>query len=519
MAQATSFSMPSLETITTVSAVILSSLLGLFYWTTTPSTAPNLPGPCGWPIVGNYFQRGADPAVTYHRWSKIYGPVFRLRLGYKWVVVFNTADAAEELLASSAHAATFQSRPVPYSMGKLFKEASKKTITIGSSPYVVLLYGKRRLSIASVSPASTKSYERLIDRSTQNFVRDLNVPSKIYGVIVPWPIFFSNAACLAIAIFFGTPITVASELFKDIPFPMWRLAQLRNITGRACAYFPFLRLFPVHSAYKEAVVVAKYRNGKLAGLLETCRKQIAVRTTVPCAVVSMLYDHKTEFTEEALTSVSNSMVSSGLVSHMPNTLLWSLGILASYKTIQEKCYQAVLRRQTLVESVDPVQDREDYLMAFVYEAGRYFTTLRLSLARETIGKDCFWKGFYIPAGTTVWCNIHAMYRDVPRFERPEKFVPERYMVGPESVRSIPHFGFGLGRRMCPATILVHKEIYSVFQTILTYYSLDLFDGESDFHAVRGCAVGRSFNQGPKQFRIKLHVRDQAKLDEFLATEI
>lgn len=56
-------------------------------------------------------------------------------------------------------------------------------------------------------------------------------------------------------------------------------------------------------------------------------------------------------------------------SHMPNLLLWSLGFLAPNKSIQEKCYQPVIRQATLDDSVDLEKDHGNYLMAFVKEAG------------------------------------------------------------------------------------------------------------------------------------------------------
>jgi len=44
-------------------------------------------------------------------WSKIYGPVFKIRLGNRWVVIVNGAEAGDELIASAQYGALFQSRP------------------------------------------------------------------------------------------------------------------------------------------------------------------------------------------------------------------------------------------------------------------------------------------------------------------------------------------------------------------------------------------------------------------------
>jgi hypothetical protein len=94
-----------------LTGAVLLTFLALV-WATRPITPePKLPGPKGYPIVGNLFQRGSDPADTYHKWSKIYGPVFKIRLGNQWSVVINSAKAGDELLTASCNAPTFQSRP------------------------------------------------------------------------------------------------------------------------------------------------------------------------------------------------------------------------------------------------------------------------------------------------------------------------------------------------------------------------------------------------------------------------
>lgn len=93
---------------------------------------------------------------------------------------------------------------------------------------------------------------------------------------------------------------------------------------------------------------------------------------------------------------------------MPNTLLWGLGVLAARIDVQQKAYEAILHQEKLGDGMKSKPD--NYLSAFVKELGRYFNTFRLALARETMGKDLVWRGHFIPEGTTVYCNTHAMNR-------------------------------------------------------------------------------------------------------------
>ena len=104
------YSTHPVATITTAFVVI--ALLAIIITSQPDTPTPSLPGPPGWPIVGNLFQRGAEPAETYRQWAKTYGDVFKIRLGSKWVVVINSAEAGDELLSGSTYAAIFQSRPI-----------------------------------------------------------------------------------------------------------------------------------------------------------------------------------------------------------------------------------------------------------------------------------------------------------------------------------------------------------------------------------------------------------------------
>ena len=96
---------------------------------------------------------------------------------------------------------------------------------------------------------------------------------------------------------------------------------------------------------------------------------------------------------------------------MAYTLLWGLGILSSRKDIQEKVYEAALEdKEAKGDDGQMNWDRDNYLLAFVKELGRWSTTFRLAFSHETMGKDVLWEGHCIPTGTLVYTNIHAMNR-------------------------------------------------------------------------------------------------------------
>jgi phenylacetate 2-hydroxylase len=100
------------------------------------------------------------------------------------------------------------------------------------------------------------------------------------------------------------------------------------------------------------------------------------------------------------------------------------------------------------------------------------------------------------------------------------FNPSRYMASsglPEATRSLPNYTFSLGRRNCPAMLLAHKEMYNIISALVQWFETELHDGEMEFDPVEANDSPYQFNQGPKQFRVLIRARDQAKLEEWLST--
>lgn len=74
------------------------------------SSLPLPPGPKGLPLIGNVLQLPKSHTfLLWQRWSKIYGPFFRLNVLGMNIVVLNTYESAQELLAKCG--AKYSDRP------------------------------------------------------------------------------------------------------------------------------------------------------------------------------------------------------------------------------------------------------------------------------------------------------------------------------------------------------------------------------------------------------------------------
>lgn len=76
----------------------------------TGSSLPLPPGPKGLPLIGNVLQLPKSHAfLLWQRWSKTYGPFFRLNVLGMNVVVLHTYKSAQDLLARRG--ARYSDRP------------------------------------------------------------------------------------------------------------------------------------------------------------------------------------------------------------------------------------------------------------------------------------------------------------------------------------------------------------------------------------------------------------------------
>lgn len=63
-------------------------------------------------------------------------------------------------------------------------------------------------------------------------------------------------------------------------------------------------------------------------------------------------------------------------------------------------------------------------------------------------------------------NVWAMHHDESRWERPEDFMPERFLNHPKLASQYTsdgptrdHFGYGAGRRVCPGIHLAERNLF------------------------------------------------------------
>lgn len=153
------------------------------------------------------------------------------------------------------------------------------------------------------------------------------------------------------------------------------------------------------------------------------------------------------------------------------SLLWALQLLANRPDIQRKAHASILESgiaDDILTSPSVAHTHIPYIDALAKEVGRYFVVLRLALPKATHG-TVTWKGARIPPRTLLFLNTWACARDTEVFADADEFDPERWLDGDVVHRH--QFAFGMGGRMCVASHVASKALYTVFLHLVAHFEV------------------------------------------------
>ncbi|KAF6789407.1 3-hydroxyphenylacetate 6 hydroxylase [Colletotrichum sojae] len=476
------------------------------------SRIKNLPGPRGWPAVGNLFQPSEVPAETYRKWAKTYGPVIQIQLGNTTGVVVNSVESAKQLFLGQRHATN--SRPTFY---VFHKKVSKAVTSIGTSPWDESCKRRRKLAAGALNRPRVESYAPILNLEAREFLGDLYSQCKNGSTDLDFrPAVTRFALNLSLTLNYGTRVSNVKSLKEDpllaeIIYVESEISKFRDTGKNHANYIPLLRYWePIpallrlnKSPKNHAEDIGRRRLEYNDALLSKLRDEVARGEDKPCIQGAVLRDPESaSLTREELISVSLSMMA-GADSNQP-TLAWAILLLAHRPDIQDRAYAAIKEAGILQQaSNEYASSKVEYIDALTKEISRYFVVLKLALPKATY-TDVNWGSATIPANTLVFLNSWA-YPDV--FTEPDMFAPERWLA--DAPNQYAHqFAFGIGGRMCVASHLAHDALYAVFLHLIAHFKILPADSATadEIDPIKGLG-GISFVATPKGFQAKFVPRD------------
>ncbi|ODM89491.1 Methyl farnesoate epoxidase [Orchesella cincta] len=441
-----------------------------------------IPGPKGLPLIGNVLQLGKFPNDTFTKWSKEYGPIYKVRLGSHIAVIVSDPKLSKEIFTNDP---AFAGRP-HFDITNLYEENPRLGMFVSEGDLWEI---HRNFLIRQLRTFGfgKSSMEALIMEDVNEVLNKLKKEEgKPIGNI---------RGMLRLAIVNALWTILSSQRFKhDDP----KLGQLVHSIvkvfddvfggGTLLIFLPWLRhVFPEGSGYNAARRVLEGWKTFLEGTVKEHKEQFHEGNLkdfidVYLAEVRKTTDKKSYFYgqlgERQLVSTMLDLFIAGSDTSA-TTLSWTLVYLCKFPHVQKKL-QVEIESVTGNERQVSVDDRPmmPYAQALVDEILRY-SSIVPDGAQHRATEEREFQGYRIPKDAWIQPNLYYIHHDPKIWGDPQNFRPERFLSenGKKYMKNENLQPFQIGRRICVGENLARDNIFLFMTNIFQKFEVR-FDPKS-----------------------------------------
>ncbi|CAH7688066.1 cytochrome P450 [Phakopsora pachyrhizi] len=499
-----------------VTTILITSVALLKHNAKKP-VGKKLPGPRGLPLVGNLLQIPKErPWVKMAEWTKIYGPIYRLKLGFSNLVVLGSPKVAIELL--DRRSSKYSSRPRHI----MTSEHVSRGLRMTFMPYGDLWKRERKLLHLLTQPKSAKLYEPIQSQESIQLCLDLIKSPENH---------WRHAQRYA-----GSTVLQITYSQRAINSSDRSITEMRNcndkmiqtaVPGRYWVdSIPILNYLPYYICNwkKEASKIFEDSLNLFSNLYdsvamnnddENLEKYDGSRIFGDCFVkrIEILKDQYGLSRDHAVF-LAGAMFGAGsdTTAAAIETFIFACATHPAKMIKAQEELDQTIGRDRLPQFSD--QRNLNYCNAMIRELLRWRTVIPGGLAHMTTEDDTY-EGYYIPKGTSVVANHWSIHLDEETYEDPEQFKPERFIdSGTGALKGTPwseagHHAFGFGRRSCPGIHIAERSLYITFSRILWAFEIIKYtdDDKSSMIDLNNFSTG--FSSSPLPFKVKILPRDES----------
>ena len=422
------------------------------------------PGPTPLPFIGNIHQVGFDLRTAFTKWSKTYGPVVGFNLGGQESVVISDFDILSEVFKDDRYSgrpknlqevfsAFFGNKNEKSTGGIVFSHGShwKEQRKFASRTLKDFGVGKTAMQNV-INEEVAKLVEELEGETGQPC--DLRLRTNLSIVNTLWQVLNGEKSDLndprMKRVFKSTTeFIVSNSLSGPIMIMPW-LRHLPYFNGK----FEESRRSPqeMREVTSESINrhKATYQEDHQRDFVDSYLKKIQETTDTESSF----------YKENGEGNIQRTMMDLfGAGSETTATILcFAFNYLIRFPAIQERIQAEI--DEVIGNRTPSLEDRAamPYTDAFLHEVLRFscivYTTPHATTEEVTL------KGYTLPKGTAVYANIWSIMNDPSHWNKPEKFMPERFLDAEGSFkkdeRCIP---FLIGKRYCLGQNLAQHELF------------------------------------------------------------
>ncbi|XP_006126335.2 cytochrome P450 1A5-like isoform X1 [Pelodiscus sinensis] len=454
-----------------------------------PQGLKRLPGPWGYPLIGNLLELGSNPHLTLTRMSQEYGDVMQIRIGTRPVLVLSGLDTLKQALVKQAE--DFMGRPDLYSF-RFIADGQSMTFSTDSGE---VWRARRKLAQSalktfSVSPSpnssSTCLLEEHVSKEADYLVRKFLQLMEEKKRFEPYRYVVVSVANVICAMCFGKRYSDEDQELLNIVNVTHEFTEVAS-SGNLADFIPVLQCLPSRTMKKFIEF-----NRRFLRLLQDMVKEHDVSfekgsiRDITDSLIEQSQEKKVEananiqLPKEKIVNLVNDLFGAGFDT-VTTALSWSLMYLVSYPDVQKKIQEEL--DQTVGRERRPrLSDRPmlPYTEAFILEMFRHSTFMPFTIPHCTT-KDTVLNGYYIPKNLCVFVNQWQVNHDEKLWKEPSAFNPERFLSAGgtevDKAESEKVLAFGLGKRRCIGETIGRWEIFLFLTTLLQQLEFSVSDGE------------------------------------------
>ncbi|KAJ9187746.1 hypothetical protein P3X46_003168 [Hevea brasiliensis] len=436
------------------------------------------PSPPKLPIIGNLHQISTLPYRSFRNLSKKYGPLMFLQLGRVPTVVVSSLEMAQEITKN--HDIIFADRPSLTSVDIVFKEC----LDMAFGPYCAYWSGARKLcALHLLSQRRVQEFHFVREEEVANMVEKIRLLCVNGAAINISDLFMILSHNVLAKSAFGCLYESEDGKYKSFGEMARRAMDL-------LASFCFSDLFPY-------LGWIDYLTGLVGNLTEISRElNDFFDRVIKERQASMNDDEKSEdkkYLVDILLYLRKEGVELDLSRNNLKAILmdmfiggtdttaasmdWMMSELMKNPRIMKKAQEEVRRvvgnKSNITE--DDINQME-YLKCVMKETVRFHASAMMP--RQTSASVKL-QGYDIPKKTRVFINTWAIQRDPKLWDRPEEFLPERFLNSSKDHNGEHKqllFSFGTGRRVCPGMSYAYAETEYALANLLYWFDWELPDG-------------------------------------------
>ncbi|PPQ79328.1 hypothetical protein CVT25_002558 [Psilocybe cyanescens] len=419
------------------------------------SHLPLPPGPKRLPLIGNLLDMPAT-AQTYHRWSTEFDTdIIYLDIAGSKMIVLDTVDAAFELLEkrSAKYSSRARLTMVNELMGWDFALGFMEYGSVCQISHETHRRQRRRLMHNSFHPVAATLFQPHLLKATRNLLkRYLDIPDDIVGNIR------NMTRDIILSITYGLDVQPEDDPFIEVAERAIEGSLIASMPGAFLVnLFPVLKYvpewFPGAGFQKKARVWKNYGIKMIESPFSATKRNMASGESPHCFVSMNLQemDGHNPDQENDIKLTAGSMYSAHLMLSAQTLSAISsciLGFLENPEVLKKA--QAEIDRTVKPGFLPDFEDYDSlpYITAITMETLRWRVVGPIGVPHLLTEEDEY-KGYRIPAGTTVIANSWAMLHNEDVYPDPSSFNPDRFMQDGKlntSVRDPGHACWGFGRR-------------------------------------------------------------------------